>query len=192
MYDDDLMPDVPPALGMVLDEGRGSLPYSLVHGEPMVRCAVLGLEEAGVEPLDPDTSWPVVLELLDRVEALVLHDSLCPMTPPAFVVRCVLHAVTTKAVAVGFRPVTDTIKHVRHGSIGATVDRDDLRVLASPVVLPADVVRDLPRPPRHDLSGLVSSLAERGVPIEWIEAPVAARRVSSRDDVRLLEALTAP
>lgn len=191
MDDDDLMPDAPPALGMVLDDGRGSLPYSLVHGEPMVRCAVLALEQADVEPLDPDTTWPVVLELLDQVEALVLHDSLCPMTPPAFVVRCTLAAVTAGTVVVGYRPVTDTIKHVEHGRIGATVDRDGLRALASPVVLPSDVVRALPRSPGHDLAGLVATLAERGIPIEWIEAPAEGRRVSSQDDVRLLEALTA-
>lgn len=191
MDDDDLTPDLPPVLGMVLDEGRGSLPYSLVHGEPMVRCAVLALEEAGIEPLDPDTTWTLVLEKLEQMEALVLHDSLCPMTPPAFLVRCALKAVTTGAVVVAFRPVTDTVKQVSHDRIGSTVDRAGLRALTSPVALPSGVVRDLPRPPRHNLPALIASLAERGVPIEWIEAPSEGRRVAARDDVRLLEALTA-
>lgn len=191
MDDDDLMPDVPPVLGMVLDEGRGSLPYSLVHGEPMVRCAVLALEAADIEPLDPDTAWTAVLELLDGMEGLVLHDSLCPLTPPAFLSRCVLQAVATGAVTVGFRPVTDTIKQVEHGRVGDTIDREGLRALASPVVLPVDVVRALPRPPRHDLTALISSLAERGVPIEWMEAPAEGQRVTSPDDVPLLEALSA-
>lgn len=191
MDEADLIPDLPAVMGMVLDEGRGSLPYSLVHGEPMVRCAVLALEQAGIEPLDSDTTWPAVLELLDRAEALVLHDALCPMTPPSFLVRCAVRAVTASTAVVAFRPVTDTVKQVADGRVGVTVDRDGLRALASPVVLPVALVRRLPRSPRHDLVGLVASLAERGVPIEWIEAPPEGLRVSSRDDVRLLEAATA-
>ena len=34
--------DVQPALGSVIDEGRGSLPFALIHGEALVACAVLG------------------------------------------------------------------------------------------------------------------------------------------------------
>ncbi|MEO6509812.1 MAG: hypothetical protein ABIO16_02390, partial [Nocardioides sp.] len=69
------------AVGRVLDEGRGSLPYALVHGEALVAAATWGLTEAGVLPLDARTS---VEGVLDSELPLVLHDALCPMTPPEF------------------------------------------------------------------------------------------------------------
>ena len=44
------------ALGRVVDEGRGSLPFALVHGEALVTCATWALSEAGVLPLDARTT----------------------------------------------------------------------------------------------------------------------------------------
>ena len=186
-----MRPEVPDGLGMVLEEGRGSLPYSLVHGEALVRCAALALAESGIQPIDPDTAWPTLLELLDSAEVLVLHDALCPMTPPDFLARCATLAAAGRGAVVGFRPVTDTVKRVRDGVVGDTVDRSGLLQLASPVVLPASLVRGLGRPWGHDLRVLVSRLAQEQVPLEWVEAPAEGRAVRSRDEVRLLEALTA-
>ena len=188
----DLIPEMPPVLGMVLEAGRGSLPYALVHGEPLVRVAVLALEEAGIEPLDPDTDWDEVLARMDEAEALVLHDALCPLTPPELLVRCAVRAAGGDAAVVAYHPVTDTLKRVTDGVVGATVDRDGLRALASPVVLPAAVVRRLPSRPDPDLAAAVAALAEAGVPLEWVEAPAQARRVASTDDLALLEAQSRP
>jgi 2-C-methyl-D-erythritol 4-phosphate cytidylyltransferase len=183
----DLLPELPPAVGMVLEAGRGSLPYGLIHGEPLVRCAVIALEEAGIEPLDPDTDWA---EVVDHEAPLVLHDALCPLVPPDFLVSCVVRAVATDRVVVGYRPVTDTVKRVGDGILGETIDRTGLRALAAPVVLPARVVAALDRPPGTDMAALVARLAPEGV--EWVEAPAEGRRVGDEGDVRLLEALTAP
>lgn len=186
-----LTPDVPPAVGMVLEAGRGSLPYTLVHGEPLVRCAVIGLEEAEIEPLDADTDWDeVVAWIAADADALVLHDALCPLTPADFLARCVRLAVTGETAVVAFRPVTDTVKRVADGIVGATVDRASLRALASPVVLPAAMAASLEQPPGPDLVALVTRLTAAGVPCEWVEAPASAARVASADDVRVLEALT--
>ena len=73
------------ALGRVVDEGRGSLPFALVHGEALVTCATWALAEAGVLPLDARTTMEGVQ---DAELPLVLHDSLCPMTPPDFIAEC--------------------------------------------------------------------------------------------------------
>lgn len=191
MNDAELRPDPPAMLGMVLDEGRGSLPYSLVHGEPMVRCAALALVEAGIEPIDSDTSRSQILDLLERADGLVLHDSLCPMVPPDFLASCASLAVAEGTAVVGYRPVTDTVKQIEKGRVGTTVDRDGLRALASPIVLPAPVLRRLPDRPLHDLAGVVARLVQESLPIRWVEAPTEGRRVVSSHDVRLLEALTA-
>jgi 2-C-methyl-D-erythritol 4-phosphate cytidylyltransferase len=175
-----------PALGMVVDQDRGSLPYSLIHGESLIACAAWGLGDAGVTPIDFSTAWAGVV---DAGEPFVVHDTLCPMTPASFIASCLATAVSSDTVVVAFRPVTDTVKQVVDGFVGATVDRSTLRQVASPIVLPASVVLALESLPTWDFTALVAALDDR-FPITWVEAPPSARRVASLDDVRLLEALT--
>jgi hypothetical protein len=91
--------------------------------------------------------------------------------------------------------VTDTVKELVATSdgpvVGATHDRDDLRQLASPLVLPAEVVRALDGWPPSDFQQAISELRVSH-PVQLLDGPTAARRVHSSDDVAALEALTAP
>ncbi len=184
MYDD---VELPPALGSVLDDDRGALPYALIHGESLVAAAAWALGEAGVTGVDLGTTWE---GLASAEEPFVLHDPLCPMTPPAFIAECVARALERGCVVVGVRPVTDTVKTVTDGFVGETVDRDDLVAVASPIVLPATVVAALDGLPSTDFVALVAELRRR-YPVELVEAPPSARRIGSVDDLRVLEALTA-
>jgi 2-C-methyl-D-erythritol 4-phosphate cytidylyltransferase len=179
--------DAPPSLGSVVEQDRGALPFALIHGEALVACAAWALGEAGVTPVDIGTPWSALTE---AEEPLVLHDALCPMTPPEFIAACVERAIEHACVVVGTRPVTDTVKQVTDGLVGETVDRGSLVSVASPVVLPAEVVAALDDVPSHDFVELVALLRGR-FPVELVEAPPAARRVGSVEDVRVLEALTA-
>lgn len=178
----------PPALGTVVEQGRGSLPFALIHGEALVSAASWALGEAGVMLVDLGTEWA---GLVDAGEPVVLHDPLCPMTPAGFLAACVARAVERDVVVVGVRPVTDTVKESAGGFVGETVDRAGLLVVASPVVLPASVVAQLDALPSLDFAELVEALRAR-FPLETAEAPPSARRVATEDDVRLLEALTTP
>ena len=65
-------------------EGRGSLPFALLHGESLVAVASWALGEAGVELLDFTAPWADVAGPGSR---LVVHDPLCPGTPAAFLAR---------------------------------------------------------------------------------------------------------
>ncbi len=187
VVDRDPWGESPRGLGFVLDEDRGPLPYALVHGEALVACAAWALGEAGVRLFDASVPWT---DLVAVGEPLVLHDSLCPMTPPEFIASCLRLSLAQDAVVVGVRPVTDTIKTISQHRIGANVDRDGLRALVSPVVLPARVVASMSSRPTSNLVDLVAELAmrENVVPAQ---APAEARRVDSAADLRLLEALTA-
>jgi 2-C-methyl-D-erythritol 4-phosphate cytidylyltransferase len=180
--------DVPDALGVVLVDDRGSLPFTLVHGEALVAAAAWALGESGVLAVDLGTEWS---GLVDSGEPVVLHDSLCPMTPPDFLARCLLDAVEHQRVVVGVRPVSDTVKQVVDGFVGATLDRDELVRVCSPVVLPPAVVAalDLGAADLADLAALTATLRDR-FPVHLREAPPEARRVESADDVAVLEALT--
>jgi 2-C-methyl-D-erythritol 4-phosphate cytidylyltransferase len=190
-YDEiDETAEVPPALGVVAEDGRGSLPFTLIHGEALVAAATWSLGEAGVTPVDFTTSWG---GLVEAEEPLVLHDALCPMTPPAFIAHCVSTALAREAVVVGVRPVTDTVKNlaIEDGVpvLGATIDRTSLVSVASPIVLPPTVVAALDEWPSGDFAEIAGALARR-FPVVTVEAPSVGRRVGSLEDVRLLEALS--
>lgn len=170
----------------MIEVDRGSLPFTLIHGEALVACASWALDEARVTQVDMATEWSIVA---DTDDPFVLHDSLCPMTPPAFIVDCVARALEGDCVVVGVRAVTDTVKEVAGGVVGDTVDRSELWAVVSPVVLPASAVPAMEQISVADFADLVETLrADHRV--EFVEAPASAARVSSEDDVRLLEALT--
>jgi 2-C-methyl-D-erythritol 4-phosphate cytidylyltransferase len=177
-----------PVLGVVPVEGRGSLPFALLHGESLVAVASWALGETGAELLDFNTSWAAVQE---REGLLVVHDPLCPATPVPFLSEAVAVAASRHSVVVGVRPVTDSVKVVEGDVVGETVDRDGLVAVASPLVLPPAVVAALPDwPSFDDLAALVGELRAR-FPVSFVEAPVLARRVVDESDVRLLEGLAA-
>jgi 2-C-methyl-D-erythritol 4-phosphate cytidylyltransferase len=185
VYDD----DHGAPLGIVPVEGRGSTPFALLHGEPLVSVASWTLDNAGVELLDFTTSWEEIRsEAVHRRSPLVIHDPLCPGTPASFVAEAVT-AARDGVVVVGSRPVTDTVKTAEGDTLGETVDRSELLAVTSPVVIPASVVAVLSRfPPTEDLADLVVALrADHDV--RFLEAPAASRRVSDESDLQLLEAL---
>jgi 2-C-methyl-D-erythritol 4-phosphate cytidylyltransferase len=182
----------PEAWGVVVERDRGSLPFALLHGEALVALAAWAMGEAGIQLLDLTTSWEVVRH---GAMPLVWHDSLCPATPPDFLATCVRRAVADGVVVAGVLPVTDTVKEVDDTAegpvVGATHDRDDLRRLASPLVLPPGVVEDLDDWPPADFRLALAELRARH-PVVLLTAPASARRVHSADDVAVLEALTRP
>ncbi|HET6166377.1 MAG TPA: hypothetical protein VFE07_06080 [Marmoricola sp.] len=173
-------------LGWVPVEGRGSLPFALVHGESLVAAASWALGEAGALLFDATVGFEQVRE---SGRDLVLHDPLCPLTPVEFLRSAADRCATTGAVVVGYRPVTDTVKHREGDNLGATVDRTGLRAVASPVVVPATVLGRLDGLDTADFPALVSTLAAVA-PVDWLEAPPLARRVLDEDDIAGLEALS--
>ena len=182
------MTELDEAVGVVPTDGRGSLPFTLLHGEPLVAIASWAVEEARVELLDFNTSWADVVE---RELPLVVHDPLCPATPATFVAAVLAEAAGTGSVAVGVRPVTDTVKEMDGGIVGATVDRSSLVAVVSPLVLPPEVIAAHDDwPDLDDLPALVDALRER-FPVRFVEAPAEARRIADESDLRLLEAASA-
>jgi 2-C-methyl-D-erythritol 4-phosphate cytidylyltransferase len=180
----------PPPLGVVVERCRGSLPFALLHGESLVACAAWALGEAGVHLLDLTTPWSVVRE---AGLPLVWHDALCPAVPPDFVAACVRRCVERDVVVAAVLPVTDTVKELDDGpdgpTVGRTLDRDALRHLVSPLVLPARVVAALADWPDPDFPTALAGLrADHRV--ELVDAPSTAARVHDVADLARLEALT--
>jgi 2-C-methyl-D-erythritol 4-phosphate cytidylyltransferase len=183
----------PAPLGVVPLEGRGSLPFALVHGESLVAAASWALTTAGAKLFDYGVSFA---DLQGTGQMLVIHDPLCPLTPASFLREAITESVRTGAVVVGVRPVTDTVKEYdptsgsgQPGRLGATVDRDQLICVTSPVVLPATVVAALDELATDDLADLVAGLTQR-FPVRHLPAPPLGRRIVDEDDLDVLGALS--
>ena len=183
----------PVGLGVVVERTAASLPFALLHGEALVACAAWALGEAGVDLLDASVPWEAVGE---AGRALVLHDALCPMTPPAFLAACVRARRATGRVVVGVRPVTDTVKEVADGAagpvVGDTLDRDGLRRrrLARSCSRPPSWPRSTAgRPPTSPGGRRPRAAGHRS---STLEAPARGSAGRPRPTTsRLLEALTA-
>lgn len=161
------------------------MPFALLDGEPLVVLASNALQDAGVELVDFNIE---LADLRHDGRAMVLHDPLCPLTPPAFIEEAVETALSDDVVLVGVHAVTDTVKSVSGGLVGETVDREGLWTVTSPVVLPAGVVAELDAWPDDDFASLVTGLRER-YDVRFLEAPSLGRRVDDESSLKLLEAL---
>lgn len=171
--------------GVVPTTGRGSLPFTLVHGEACLTVASWALAGAGAELLDFDRgfSW------LREDDLLVVHDPLCPLVPMDFLTEAIERGTERGGVVVGVRPVTDTVKEVSDGVLGRTHDREELQEVASPLVLPGALAARLRESDLDDLAGLVHRLCHEA-PVEFLVAPPEAARLRDEDDVPVLEART--
>jgi 2-C-methyl-D-erythritol 4-phosphate cytidylyltransferase len=156
------------AVGLVPTEGRGSMPFALLHGEALVTIASWTLGHAGVELLDFGASWA---EVVEREAPFVVHDPLCP----AVTVDLVVTAVETCLAS---------------GAVVAAVLAADPETVVSPVVLPAAVVAELDDwPDLDDVPVWVASLRQRW-PVTFVEAASDARRVRSEDELAELDRKT--
>lgn len=160
----------------------------MIHGEALVAVAAWALGEAEVNLADGNVPWP---EIVESGQYVVLHDPLCPMTPPDFIAACVAQSTEQDRVVVGVRPVTDTVKVLAEGHVGGTVDRESLVGVCSPIVLPPEVVAGFERLPTTDFVAL-TGLLRQAHDVALVGAPPEARRVASAEDLRVLAALTTP
>jgi hypothetical protein len=95
---------------------------------------------------------------------------------------------------VAVRPLVDTVKAMIGDVVQQTVDRDALRVVASPAAVDRELLAMVPQPLEAlgDVALLVRRLrAVGGVDgvggVALVTAPPAARRVSDVAELRLLE-----
>jgi 2-C-methyl-D-erythritol 4-phosphate cytidylyltransferase len=180
-------------------EGRGTLPFALLHGRALLLHAVQTLRRlgpltvtAGTDHLDEVRGMlgrerDVTVALADDFWAVgrprvLVHDCLCPLAPEAW-----LRTVAGSAgPAVAVRPVTDTLKVVDGDTVGGTIDRGRFSIVTSPLLL-VDVDG---RPPTEDPSALVTWMRGRG-DVEILRAPQLARRVADSASVSVMESVDA-
>ena len=124
-------------------------------------------------------------------QSVLIHDPLCPIVSTSFLNELSARAENGEAV-VAVRRVVDTIKSTADGAISATVDREAVRVVSSPVAAPAQRILslgDLDTVLRgHDV--LVQALRKTGG-VSFVGAPAAGRRVEDMSALDLIAAFDA-
>lgn len=126
--------------------------------------------------------------VLDEVAAAsgdgyVVVDERCPGLDGATVRRLIEEARDGRA-RIGVRPVTDTVKQLRGGTVTGTVDRAGLVQVASPLVVPTAHGE----PVGDSLPAMAAALADLPGGVLGVEVPPRARRVADVEELRLLPA----
>jgi 2-C-methyl-D-erythritol 4-phosphate cytidylyltransferase len=159
------MPDV---LGVVPLVDRGPIVFARFRGRALFLSAVDALSAAGAEPImvlvgPGDLSraehelaaYPAVelvecpaehtrvVDVASASQMAVIHDPLCPLVS-APSLRRILRSWEPATVTLCGLPLVDSVKAVREGFVEESLDRDSLRVLSSPVIMPPDLLREVP------------------------------------------------
>jgi 2-C-methyl-D-erythritol 4-phosphate cytidylyltransferase len=208
------MPDV---LGLVPLVGREPLACWPYNGQALFLLAVEALRQVANPPVmvladglqqaavrEALAGYRVVVDLAecpredDRLRAavetsdvVVVHDPLCPLVS-AVSLREMIRVWQPGTALVAVRPVVDTVKAASDGIVAGTVDRDTLRIVSSPVVLPASILLDVP--------DLVATLTDLSTLVQWLRgrcdvvlagAPSASRRIEDVSSIQLVMSLDA-
>jgi 2-C-methyl-D-erythritol 4-phosphate cytidylyltransferase len=203
---------MPEVLGVVPLVERGPLVFARFRGRALFLSAVDALSAAGAEPImvlvgPGDLSraehelaaYPAV-ELVEgpaehtRVadaasasQVAVIHDPLCPLvSAPAL--RRMLRSREPATVTLCVLALVDSVKAVREGFVEESLDRDSLRVLSSPLIMPADLLREVP--------DLGATLSRPTALAEWLDgrsavhlalAPLMSQRAEDLSSLAVLE-----
>jgi hypothetical protein len=181
--------------------GRSDLAARSLNGTPLIDIAIATASaacsqvlvvsptaDAWVAPRPIDWLIPHSdADFLDHIAAfdrILIHDLLCPLTPSQFLRD--MAASDAPAVA-AISAVTDTLKAMDGDVVSHTMDRELLRVVASPVVADREVLALVPGVVEalRDLAVLVARLRAL-TDVLLATAPFGARRVSDEEDLRVL------
>jgi hypothetical protein len=180
----------------------GSLALAELADEPLLLRALSAVSAAGLDPVvvtdDLASVRPVLRDAAPLVGiadlaasvgpsgTLLVHDPLCPLTPPSLLVSmAALGADGAAAVAV--LAMTDTVKTTTGDLVTATIERAAVAAVASPFVGPTELVLQAAGTVL-DLPGLVRRLWGL-VPIELVAADALCARVSEASELELLSSV---
>jgi 2-C-methyl-D-erythritol 4-phosphate cytidylyltransferase len=181
----------------------GSLALAELAGEPLLLRALSAVSAAGLDPVvvtdDLASVRPVLRDAAPLVgiadlaasvgqsgTTLLVHDPLCPLTPPSLLVSMSGRGADG-AAAVAVLAMTDTVKTTTGDLVTATINRAAVAAVASPFVGPTELVLRAAGTVL-DLPGLVRRLWGL-VPIGLVAADALCARVSEASELELLSSV---
>jgi 2-C-methyl-D-erythritol 4-phosphate cytidylyltransferase len=206
-------------LGLVPALGRHSLVRAPFHGQALFLSAVDALEavpgarvvvvvdaglrkpiaadlhsragaaEVAVEVAESPREDDRLRELARASDVCVVHDPLCPLVTSRMIAELVADS-PPDAVRVSVRPVVDTVKARSGNVVSATLNRDAMRIVSSPIVLPASTMAANP--------AMLHTLGDPSQLVQWlrqhcdvalVDAPATSRRIEDESALRLVQAV---
>lgn len=157
-----------------------------------VAAALAAVDAGAVDTAPPGITPTDSAQTEQTVDVVLVHDAARAFAPPALI-RSVIAACRAGANAVvPVLPVTDTIRTVRPGgSLGGTVDRDQLRIVQTPQGFATDVLRRAHRVAGTEVTatddaGLVEAL---GLSVTAVPGDRAASKITTPADLADAELL---
>jgi 2-C-methyl-D-erythritol 4-phosphate cytidylyltransferase / 2-C-methyl-D-erythritol 2,4-cyclodiphosphate synthase len=129
-------------------------------------------------------------------EVILVHDGARPLVAPTLVDE-VAAAARAHGAAIPVRPIAETLKRIRDGAVHETLARADLATAQTPqgarldVLLAALAATRAAEPSAPEFTDEAAMLEAHGVPVTAVTGQADNLKVTTRDDLRLAEALLA-
>jgi 2-C-methyl-D-erythritol 4-phosphate cytidylyltransferase len=118
---------------------------------------------------------------------IVVHDAARPLTPIAVFERCIDAIRNGAAASIAAIAVTDTIKRVDDGVVVETIDRSSLVSVQTPQAFNAAILRGA-HSNFNDATDDAALVEQLGGQVVVVEGDVRARKLTTREDLAILEA----
>jgi 2-C-methyl-D-erythritol 4-phosphate cytidylyltransferase len=173
------------------EESRDALAQLDSHTESSPPGPGIGSLSGAVDVVELPRDESLIRTAAAGADVVVIHDPLCPGVSAASM-RWLVEFWSPGTVMVAVRPVVDTVKVVDDGVVAGTLNREGLRMISSPLVMPADRIVAMPQLGERlaDLASLVATLRGAGEMVLVVADP-SSGRVQDPSSVALLEALDA-
>ena len=131
------------------------------------------------------------LEALGECDYVAVHDGCRPIAPPELIERGLAAAREHGAAAPGL-PLTETTKEVdAGGAVVRTVDRSRLYAIQTPQIFRRELLAGAHREATADVTDDAAMLETIGVPVRVFTGSRANVKITTREDIELVEALLA-
>ncbi|MBA2847815.1 2-C-methyl-D-erythritol 4-phosphate cytidylyltransferase [Thermosulfuriphilus ammonigenes] len=138
-----------------------------------------------------DSVWAGFKALPSEVEIVLVHDAARPLVSTGLI-QTVINKVRETGAAIAACPVRDTVKEVHHGTITRTLPREALFLAQTPQGARKELLQQaFERAQEEGFQATdEASLLERlGIPVAVVPAPTTNLKITSPEDLLLLEAL---
>jgi len=131
------------------------------------------------------------LEALDECDYVAVHDGCRPIVPPDLIERGLATAREHGAAAPGLA-LTETVKETNEdGEVLRTVDRSRLQAVQTPQIFRHEVLARAHREVTADVTDDAAMLEALGVSVRMFRGSRANVKITTREDIELVEALLA-
>ncbi|WP_368497212.1 2-C-methyl-D-erythritol 4-phosphate cytidylyltransferase [Herbiconiux sp. A18JL235] len=119
----------------------------------------------------------------DDVDIVLVHDAARAFTPASVFERVIAEVRATGHGAIPGLPVTDTVKQVEGGRVGATVDRSRLTAVQTPQGFPRAQLVEAYRLAAADMTDDAALVREAGHPVAVVPGDARSFKITTPDDL---------